>query len=179
MMLSSNLLERTIMSLEQFSYLAQIVAAMAVVASLLYVARQLGQNIAFMRVGASAERVQRDFDLAQSLIENREVAEFWIRGESEFEDLDAADKVRLMFFERRAIVHWHNMFELHHEQLLPESDWRELQWLIQHLGRRQAIRVTWQYFRGAFEESFQAFMDNHLRVGEAAKPNSEQPRGAV
>lgn len=152
------------MSLEQFAYVAEVVAAIAVVASLLYVAKQLGQNLAFMRVGASAERVQRDFDLAQTLIDSREMAELWVRGESEFDKLDAADKVRLMFFERRAIVHWHNMFELHGERLLPETDWRELNWLIRHLGQRQAIRETWQYFRGAFGESFQEFMDEHLRT---------------
>ena len=156
------------MSLEQVAYAAQIIAAVAVVASLLYVAKQLGQNLAFMRVAASAERVQRDFDLAQTLIESREVADLWVRGESEFNALDAADKVWLMFFERRAIVHWHNMFELHHERLLPESDWRELKWLIRHLGQRQAVQETWQYFRGAFQEPFQHFMDEHLGANVAS-----------
>ena len=32
------------MTLEQFAYLGEILAAVAVVASLIYVARQLGQN---------------------------------------------------------------------------------------------------------------------------------------
>lgn len=168
------------MSLEQFAYFAEIVAAIAVVASLLYVAKQLGQNLSFMRVGASAERVQRDFDLAQSLIESRDMAELWVKGESDFNSLDAADRARLMFFERRAIVHWHNMFELHDERLLPESDWRELKWLIQHLGQRQAILETWQHFRGGFGGSFQRFMDEHLRVGvAAARVAAEEQRCGV
>ena len=48
------------MTLEQLAYLGEIVAAFSVVASLIYVAKQLGQSTAMMRANASHERVQRD-----------------------------------------------------------------------------------------------------------------------
>ena len=82
---------------------AEIAAAIAVVASLIYVAKQLGQNTAMMRVNASNERVQRDFDISSSLIESREFAEVWLKGNTGFDDLDDVDKLRMIHFERRAM----------------------------------------------------------------------------
>jgi len=159
------------MSLQDWSAIAQIAASVAVVVSLIYLARQLRQSNALMRVGASGERVQRDFDISQLLIEHPDIAEIWLKGQDRFEELSAVERIRLVFFERRAIVHWHNMFHLRQENLLPESDWLELNFLIATLGRRQAIRETWKMFRGAFEPAFQKLLDPHLL-------DHEQPHSA-
>jgi hypothetical protein len=67
------------MTLEQYSYIAQIVASIGVVASLIYVARQLVQNTRMMRASVSNDRVQRDFDLSGALFNNREFAEIWCK----------------------------------------------------------------------------------------------------
>ncbi len=48
------------MTLEQYAAIAEIIGAVLVIASLIYVARQLGQNTEMMRANASGQRVQRD-----------------------------------------------------------------------------------------------------------------------
>ncbi len=78
------------MTLENIASLAEIFGLMLVIASLIYVARQLGQTTAIMRVNASGERLQRDTDIANSIIHSREVAEYWIKGATELDSLDAA-----------------------------------------------------------------------------------------
>jgi hypothetical protein len=93
------------MSLEQFASLAEIIGLLLVFASLIYVARQLNQTTTMMRVSASGERLQRDTDIVNSIVHSREVAEFWMKGATEFQNLDEIDKQRLVFFERRAILH--------------------------------------------------------------------------
>lgn len=156
------------MSLQDWSAIAQIVASVAVIVSLIYLARQLRQSNALMRIGASGERVQRDFDIAYPLIDNREIAEIWVQGQDAFDSLDAADRVRLLFFERRAIIHWHNMFRLRQQGLLPDTDWHEVNWLIRNLGPRQAIRETWKMFRESFDPGFREHLDPHLLDDEQA-----------
>ncbi len=47
------------MTLETYAYLGEIIAAVAVIASLIYVARQLGQTTAMMRVGAACTKMGR------------------------------------------------------------------------------------------------------------------------
>jgi hypothetical protein len=110
------------MSLEQFASLAEIIGLLLVFASLIYVARQLNQTTTMMRVSASGERLQRDTDIVNSIVHSREVAEFWMKGATEFQNLDEIDKQRLVFFERRAILHWHNMFGLREHNLVPDSE---------------------------------------------------------
>ena len=158
------------MTLEQIAYLAEIIASVAVIASLIYVAKQLGQNTAMMRVAASSERVQRDFELGESLIDSREIAEFWLKGDSELESLDPADRTRLMFFERRAILHWHNMYELRQEGLLPDADWHELRWAIRNFGRRQAIREAWNLFGESFQQPYRSFIREEFEAADALRP---------
>ncbi len=156
------------MTLENIASLAEILGLMLVIASLIYVARQLGQTTAIMRVNASGERLQRDTDIANSIIHSREVAEYWIKGATELDSLDDTDRQRLMFFERRAIMHWHNMFGLHAQNLVPDSDWQELKWVIQNIGRRQAVRESWKIFKVAYQKPFQEFVDEQFSIADSA-----------
>jgi len=163
------------MNWEAIGAVGELVGSVAVVASLVYVAAQLRQHTAMMRTLASQERVQRDFDIAAALIENRDVAEIWVKGRSDFASLNEVDQQRLIWFERRAIIHWNNMFELRNRGQLPEADWNELVWLIRGLGRNQGLLATWQIFRGSFPALFQAFLDENLQL--ASPPGAERQPG--
>jgi len=83
------------------------------------------------------------------------VAEYWLKGATEFAGLDEIDQQKIVFFERRAILHWHNMFGLHEQNLVPDADWYELKWVIQNIGFRQSIRASWSIFRDSYEKPFQ------------------------
>ncbi len=156
------------MTLETYAYLGEIIAAIAVIASLIYVARQLGQTTAMMRVNASNERVARDTEIITSIIESREIAEFWMKGATEIDSLDDTDRQRLIFFERRAITHWHNMFGLREQNLILDADWYELKWIIQNIGHRQAIRETWSIFKDSFQNPFQEFIEEQFAIADGA-----------
>ena len=156
------------MTLEQFASLAEIFGLILVVASLVYVAQQLRQNTDMMRVNASSERVDRDTDIVKSIVESREVAEYWMKGATEFNSLDETDRQRLIFFERRAILHWHNMFGLHAQNLVPDSDWYELTWIIRNIGRRQSVRESWSIFKDSFRKPFQEFIEEQFSTADSA-----------
>lgn len=63
------------MTVEQFANIAEIIGVILVIASLIYVARELRQNTDMMRVNASNERVKRDFDIVANLLDSRNLAE--------------------------------------------------------------------------------------------------------
>ena len=71
--------------LEQLAYLADVVGVLLIVASLVYVARQLRQSAEMMRAAASSGRVERDYQIVSPIIENRAVAEMWEKGENDFD----------------------------------------------------------------------------------------------
>ena len=113
------------MNWEAIGAVGEILGAAGVIVTLVYLARQLGQHTAMLRVQASSERLERDYDIASSVIESREVAEMWAK---DFDTLDEIDRHRMMFFERRAIVLWHHLFHMRRRGLLADSDWHEHQW---------------------------------------------------
>ena len=150
------------MALEQFASLGEIVASLAVVASLIYVAKQLRQNSDMMRAAASSARVQRDADLGFRISDSQEFTEIWLKGGASFDSLGEVEQTRLLFFSRTAILHWHNMFRLRSEKLLSDADWNELIWLIERIGMRQDTLAAWKVFKDSFDESFQEFLENHF-----------------
>ena len=157
------------MNWEAIGAVGEIVGAAAVVVTLVYLARQIGQHTAMTRVAASSERVERDYEIASSIIESREVAEIWAKGDLEFDSLDDIDRLRLMFFERRAIVLWHHLFRMREQNLLTDSDWHEHRWIMQNFGRRRAVREAWRMFRDAYERPFQDFLDGQFSIADSAE----------
>jgi len=152
------------MTLEQYAYLAEIAGVILIIASLVYVARQLRQTAAMMSANASAERVQRDFDLTSAVSSSRDFAEVWAKGRTDVDSLDEVDRIRVQMFMRRVIVHWHNMYGMRTQGLLRDSDWNELRWLMQFFAGHQSLRETWTMFKPSFEPGFQVFVDERFEA---------------
>ena len=155
------------MNWDAISAVAEITGVVVVVASLIYVGRQLGQNTAMMRISASSETVERDYDLVLPIIESHEFAEIWLKGDHKFDELDEADKQRLLFFERRAFTLWYHNYQLRIQDLLPDANWHNQNWIIQKIGRRQAIREAWSLFKGSHETSFQEYIDSQFLIADS------------
>jgi hypothetical protein len=155
------------MTLEQYAAIAEIIGVILIIASLVYVARQLGQNTKMMRADAAGQRVQRDAELNFRVSDNNDgFTEIWLKGITALDSLSEAERIRLIFFNRSAIVHWHNMFSLRSQNLLPDSAWNEMTWLIRHIGLRQDLLEAWRMFKGSFDKPFQEFLDSELAVAE-------------
>jgi hypothetical protein len=156
------------MTLEEYAYLAEIVGVVLIVASLIYVAQQMRQNTNMMRSNAASEFLERDFNVVTSMIESREVGELWVKGERDFESLDQVDRHRILMFERRALDLWHHEFNMRVQGLFPDYKWENQKWLIQNIGRRQAIREAWRVFGQGYEPAYQEFMDEQFTIADGA-----------
>jgi len=152
------------MTLEQYAAIAEIIGVILVIASLVYVAQQLRQNTEMARIAGSEQWVQRDFDLTGPILENRELAEVWAKGDRQFDTLDEPDKWRMLFFERRAIVWWHHVYQLRQQGLYREADWQGLKGIIRTVGRRQSVRESWSVFKDSFEKPFGDFLEEQFAI---------------
>jgi len=161
------------MNIEQFAAIGEIIASVAVVASLIYVARQLGQTNTMMRVAAASERLEKDYELVLPMIESREVAEIWVKGANDFAELDPVDQQRLLFFERRALMLWHHFFHLRKQGLVGDANWNEQVWIIRSIGRRQAVREAWKIFRDNFDAPFVGFVEEQFALADAQRRTGE------
>ena len=68
----------------------------------------------------------------------------------------------MMLFEQRAIAGWNQLFLLRKDGLVPDSQWNELLWSVEHFGSRQSARETWKIFKSSFGKPFQDFVSEHM-----------------
>ena len=157
------------MTLEQYAQIGEIIAAIAVIASLIYVAQQLHQNTDKMRVSNAQHFVDFNISLVGPIVTNRELADLWIKGDSDFEVLDPVDKQRIVMFEWQAIAGWHNFFNLRQKHLMSDEQWHEVVWVFENIGQRQSVREAWKVFKGGYDKSFQEFMAQYLELDQESK----------
>src|SRR3954470_13517839 len=114
------------MSVEQISYLAQIVASVGVIVSLIFVGLQIRQNTGALQRHEHNSTMEQWTVIRQAIAQNREVAELMTAGLQGERVLDAADQLRL-------------------EMLLNESAWASL-----HIWERTKRGI---FPAGTFEQS--------------------------
>ena len=119
------------MSFEQLSYLAQIVASIGVIVSLIFLASQIKHNTAALERNEHNSTMEQWTVLRQAIAQNRDIAELMTSGLSGERALDAADQLRL-------------------EQMLQEYAWASF-----HIWDRTQRGV---FPKGTFEATAGAFL---------------------
>ncbi len=150
------------LTLEQASYVAEVIGVILIIVSLIYVAKEVRQNTDMLQINSSREFVRWNTDLVEPIANQREVCENWMKGESGFDSLDEVDKQRLILFEWRAISAWNNYFHMRQNNLIEDHLWKELVWIFENIGKRQAVRESWKVFKGAYDQPYQDFMSQYL-----------------
>ena len=83
------------MSFEQISNLAQIVASVGVIVSLIFVGRQIKQNTRALQRTEHNSTMEQWTVIRQAIAQNRDIAELMTAGLEGTRALDAADQLRL------------------------------------------------------------------------------------
>ena len=137
------------MSFEKISYLAQIVASVGVIASLIFVALQIRQNTGALQRSEHNSTMAQWTVIRQAIATNRDIAELMAVGLLGETPLDGADRLRL-------------------EQMLQEYAWASF-----HIWDRTQRGV---FSPGTFELSCGALLGDMLRTpfGEAWWRRSKQ-----
>ncbi|SRR5581483_580536 len=129
------------MSFEQISYLAQIVASIGVIASLIFVALQIKQNTGALQRNEHNSTMAQWTVIRMAIAKNRDIAELMTDGLHGARAMDAADQLRL-------------------EQMLQENAWAAF-----HIWDRTQRGI---FPKGTFEASCGALLCSLIKtkVGE-------------
>ena len=129
------------MSFEQISYLAQIVASVGVIVSLIFVGLQIKQNTGVLQRNEHNSTMAQWTVIRQAIAQNRDIAELMTAGLHGERTMDAADQLRL-------------------EQMLAENAWAAF-----HLWDRTQRGV---FPKGTFELTAGALLCGLLRTPRGA-----------
>jgi hypothetical protein len=142
--------------------LGEFIGSIVIVATLIYLAMQIRQNSELIKVNAAAINLQMGNSMVTTITSDRVNAEYWLKGESEFNSLDAVDRARLMFHVSLGVTNWNNVFELRQKNLISNETWRRIVWQIRSVGNRQSVHAAWQWRKDAYDPKFQDFMNKKL-----------------
>lgn len=167
------------MTIEQWGAIGEIIGALAVVASLVYLAvqirqntRQLSHNLQATELAAFERNVEAGNRIRDMLIENDRVFDLYARGVRSYERLEQADKFRFglimsnMFSAMQGAYIRQLTYEHDPEQFA--GGVRMLDQLVQLRGVREWLRDNEPDWRPEFAELVKERVDNVSRRDDTA-----------
>lgn len=157
------------MTLEEWAFVAQIVSAIAVVASLVFVGIQLRHATAAIRATSSQAHSSLYTDLVQSIIDNADFARAWSIGINDPKKLSEEEWVRFVAYASALFrlyessrVQWLN-------GRLDEEHWHTIERQAADFGHLPGLQSAWELRSHWYSPEFRAWFDA-LAPSEPPRP---------
>lgn len=144
------------MTLEQYAYLAEIIGVILVVASLVYVARQVNQNSELLKSSSRQALLANDHSTANAAIDNSDLFELAMKPEKlSFRDQFRFSMIWIMDMRNRE----HEYFQ-YRAGVLDEKAWESYRQAMRFSGSNARVRRWWKVIgRNAFDPDFVRMVD--------------------
>jgi hypothetical protein len=158
----------TEMNWDAVGAIAELVAAIGVVASLVYVGFQIRQNT--LSVTASAHRAINDkfIRVNEFVGQDAETIKAFLVGRERIEELDEVDRGRFITVMMNILQHFEDVFYQHRKGLLEDQYWERIERMIGFYVTEPGVQAFWNIFRGWSTEDFSQYLDS--RFAEAGPP---------
>ena len=166
------------MSLEQLSFLAQIISAVAVIASLVFVGFQLKQATAAVRASSSQAHSGLYTELVRSIIDNADFARTWSIGLTDPKALDEAEWIRFVAYASALFrlyessrVQWLN-------GRLDKEHWHTIERQAADFGHMPGLKQAWNLRANWYSPEFRRWFEGLAPSEEPRpylRPTAERP----
>ena len=161
------------MTLEQWSFVAQIISAIAVIGSLIFVGFQLTKATAAIRATSSQAHSSLYTDLVQSIIDNADFARLWSIGLMSPDQLNEEEWVRFVAYASALFrlyessrVQWLN-------GRLDEEHWHTIERQAADFGHLPGLHAAWKLRCHWYSPEFIAWFDGLTPV-ETPRPYTRE-----
>jgi hypothetical protein len=150
------------MKLEQWSFVSQIVGAVAVVLSLIFVGVSIQQNTRAVRL-STAQNFQADFRQHELVTaQSSDLADIMYRIDQSLE-VTPVEAERARAFSSAILRAWANAYFQHENGVLDRELWEgQARRMARTWARFQAIKDLWADDKDMFEPGFVAFVDKNV-----------------
>ncbi len=154
------------MSIIELGAIGELVGSVAVIGTLIFIAIQIRQNTHQLRENArtlrtnaldETQRISNEF--RRHVIDDRSVAEIWVRGQSDPASLDEIDRTRFDFIAAELFYHYQSTFRRARSAADPEhwDSWAPGR--VTSLLSQPGLNDWWSRRRGFFFEDFVVEID--------------------
>ncbi len=150
------------MKLSEWANVAEIVSAVAVVTTLLYVGLEINQNTRAIQSGTHQALLDSAQELDYLKLANPHILEAVLKAESGVESLTVSELEIFNMYAQMTFSKWENIF-LNHEQGLLDTDlWLGYSSSYETLLDVPAYVRFWEQRRNLYVPSFRAFVDSEV-----------------
>ena len=144
---------------EAISAIGQIVGALAVVISLIYLAREIRSNARSARVASERSLVQMLIQFTQQLAEHPHLSELFYRGIHDFDSLKGADLVGFSTLMNQLFRTVEEMYYLQAAGHLEKGVWHGWETAHRDFNAYPGVQAWWRLRSHWFSEEFVKFVD--------------------
>jgi hypothetical protein len=150
------------MTLEELYFVSQTIAAVAIVASLLYVALQLRQTERNQRAIIQQGRATRNLTLTMRQTEV-EMAALMAKAGTEWSSMSDVELLQFIGWTRGILFHFEDSYLQHLDGLMDERAFESARSSLASILSRPASRATWEVTRTFHSPAFVAYVDKLVR----------------
>ena len=140
--------------LAELAQIAEIVAAMAVVVSLIYVGKEVQSNTSAVRGAAMQAIASTDAAALMTIVADADLSEVIRIGEQDPSDLTAADAFRYRWFMRQFWLSFQNIYQQSQLGLIDSTVWESYLSVICGMWSRRGPRETFPDHAEVLKEDF-------------------------
>ena len=166
------------MTLQDASTIIQMIANIAVIASLVFVVLQVRMGVQMLRDSVLRNHTDKVQSVSRMLCENAQLCDLWARGsKSGLEGLSDAERVQFVNFYTHVLRVWEELYLQYKTGLMNNALWVANMTILRDTHQMRGAQEAWAIRRHLFTQAFQDFYEVYAASGEA-KPLYELPTGA-
>ena len=159
------------LTLEEGYYISQMVAAVILVLSVVYLALQVRQNTHAMRLSNTQAGSANWMAVMGMLANKEEITDIYRRGLTAHDALNENDQIRFRMLGMQILRVFCENFEQQHEGAMRKARWEASQRAHIDVMQTPGMQAVWSSRKRWFPDDFQLYMDNVIeRSATEAKP---------
>jgi hypothetical protein len=157
------------MALEQIALISQLVAALGVIGSLIFVGMQVRQSNRMMREQAIRHHAEKIASVSKVMFEVPDLAGIWLKGGENLEALSPEERVRFINLCVYILRIWEQLHLQSKSGMMDEQMWEANVNILRDIHRMPGAAAAWRVRRHLFSRRFQTFYESFVKTG-AGKP---------
>ena len=153
------------LTLKEWAALGEVVATVAVVVSLLFVAYTIGQNTAALQGASDNILFERHAELTNQFTADPSLAAIMLKMRSDDPKLSDVESIRWEKYQMNLLDIWALAYMRHQADLLSERQWRAWDTYFTDLFSRGGERISkqrWDQLRSGWDAGFWSHVDKAL-----------------
>lgn len=159
--------------LENLGNLGDFLGGIGVVVTLIYLATQIRQNTRQLKLDTESAKTiafeGTNSDISrwiQEIVCNRDVAELWVRGLKDIDQLDETDRLRFNYIGMQLLQAWQIVYR-RSEQVENQELWTTTILYFNMYYRSPGFRVLWETSKGLLLQDYVAAVESQRKSFES------------